>query len=83
MAIMSRMVAEKNKMLQATITERGLCTINKKGEEFDQFYEKWAVENGITYEVKKTTLKMNWNDVQLGRKVGMDMPLPVVNPVVK
>ena len=82
--IMNRMFTERDKMIQSQISERGLMTYNQKDQDFQSFYDRWAMENGVTTSPsKRQPPKFNWNDVQKGRAVGSDMALPVFNPTVQ
>ena len=79
-SMMDRMMAEKAKIIQAGITERGLVTLDKKKSEFDEYYTELA--KGLTTVNSNHKSTVDWHNYTIGKKMGKDLSLPVCNPTL-
>ena len=78
--MMGRMAAEKAKIIQSGITERGLVTLDKKKSEFDEYYTE--LKKGLTTINSNHKNTVDWYNYTIGKKMGNDLSLPVCNPTL-
>lgn len=81
-SLTARMLEAKNTMLQHQVSERGLVTIDHKNDAFNTYFEDLVRTKFTGTHSHSYSQKINWESYSTGKKVGQDMEMPVVNPVL-